>query len=238
MIELATLNYIKRNLDVLKQLIEKASRKANRNTADIKLVAVTKNVNIDKVEHLIALGINDFGENRVPELVKKTGIVNSQVNWHMIGHLQTNKVRKGLPLFDYLHSLDSLHLAEMIEKEAAILNKKLNVFIQVNVSGEETKSGIKPEETKEFYGKIRGFTHLNIIGLMTMAPEVEDVKITRPVFRKLRELSDYLRMELTGEERINFKHLSMGMSNDFEVAVEEGATFLRIGTALFNPDRI
>jgi len=259
--ETMSLNGLKVNLERLKKRIEKAALKVNRNPADIRLVAVTKNVDIESIKEILQLGVTDLGENRVQELVKKSSDITAPinpvrktdntgktdnhtryrndtrlsngVNWHMVGHLQTNKVRKGLRIFDYLHSLDTLHLAETLEKEASLLNKELKVFIQVNISGEETKSGIPPEEAKEFYDKIKKYPHLHIIGLMTMAPEVQDAELTRPIFRRLKELLNDLRTGLGEEEKTRFRHLSMGMSNDFEVAIEEGATFIRIGTVLF-----
>jgi len=224
---------LKKRLFDIQEKINKAALKANRDPSEINMVAITKNVDIEVIRNIQDLGISNFGENRIQELIRKSGEIKSPVTWHMVGHLQTNKVKKGINYFDYMHSLDSLHLAETLEEELAVLNKTINVLIQVNVSGEETKYGIKPQELKAFYGQVRKYSHLKVIGLMTMAPEVKNPQGVRPVFKGLKELINNLRDSIDNNEKENFKHLSMGMSNDFEVAIEEGATFVRIGSALF-----
>jgi pyridoxal phosphate enzyme (YggS family) len=225
--------HLRNNLDLIRKRVEKSARKVNRDPSEIKLITVTKYADIETIGHLPRLGLFDLGENKVQELVKKAGVLPKSVTWHMIGHMQTNKIRKGLPFFDYMHSLDSLHLAEALESEAGRINKYLNVFIQLNVSGEESKYGIKPEELFSFYGKLKDYPRLKIIGLMTMALEKDNPEESRPVFRKLRECRDELRAKLPEETRNDFCHLSMGMTQDYDIAIEEGATFIRIGTALF-----
>ncbi|MBI4834922.1 MAG: YggS family pyridoxal phosphate-dependent enzyme [Planctomycetes bacterium] len=231
--ELIVPEYLTNNLDWIRQKIEKSARKVNRDPSEIKLITVTKYADIETIGYLPALGLFDLGENKVQELVKKAEALPDSVTWHMIGHMQTNKIKRGLPFFNYLHSLDSLHLAEALENEANRINKQLNVFIQLNISGEESKYGIKPEELFNFYGKAKDYSHLKIIGLMTIAPEATNPEESRPVFRKLREYLDELKTKMTGQARNDFCHLSMGMTQDYDVAIEEGATFIRIGTALF-----
>jgi pyridoxal phosphate enzyme (YggS family) len=224
---------LEKRLFTVKERIDKAALRINRDSSEINIVAITKNVDIETVKNIQGLGISNFGENRIQELIKKSAEIKSPVTWHMVGHLQTNKVKKGISCFDYMHSLDSLHLAKTLEKELSAQNKIIKAFIQVNVSGEETKFGIKPAELKEFYEKSKRFSHLKLIGLMTMAPEFEDPQIARPIFRELKNLINNLRDSIDNTEKADFKHLSMGMSNDFEVAIEEGATFIRIGSVLF-----
>jgi len=210
------------------ETINEAARRSNRDPGDIKLIAVTKTVDIEAVRQAINLGINDFGENRVQEAAAKvTGL--PEVRWHFIGHLQTNKVKNVVPAYSLIHSLDRLSLAEALQGCAEKLDREVEVLIQVNVSGESSKYGMQPGELPGFLSKISAFNRLKVRGLMTMAPFVDDPEETRPFFQKLRLLRD----EYTGTG-FELKELSMGMTNDYTVAVEEGATMVRIGSALFN----
>ena len=207
------------NLASVRTRIEAACRRAGRDPASVTLVAVTKTVGLDQVRELQALGVTDFGENRVQDGLPKARAL-PQARWHFIGSLQRNKVRKALSAFQVVHSVDSAELAAQIAQVAAETGWTGEVLIEVNVAGEEQKGGV-PLEAAE--GLIRSLKGLRVTGLMTMAPLDADPEQARPVFRKLRELRD----------RLGLEHLSMGMSQDFEVAIEEGATLVRVGTALF-----
>jgi pyridoxal phosphate enzyme (YggS family) len=227
---------IKANISAVRDKIEKASRKTNRNPDSVRLVCVTKGVGIKDIEEAVACGITDIGENRVGDAVlkyKQVGIMASLVRWHMVGHLQTNKVKPALEIFDTIHSLDSLRLAEAIDKRAKVMAKTADCFIEVNTCGESSKYGISPQELEEFIRKAALFSNINIIGLMTIAPLAKNAELNRPYFATLRRLRDEIqRLKLPNVASI--KELSMGMSQDFEVAIEEGATFVRIGRAIFN----
>jgi len=210
------------------ETINEAARRSNRDPGDIKLIAVTKTVGIEAVRQAFSLGINDFGENRVQDAAAKVAGL-PEVRWHFIGHLQTNKVKNVVPAYSLIHSLDRLSLAEALQGYAEKLDREVEVLIQVNVSGESSKYGMQPEELPGFLSKISAFNCLKVRGLMTMAPFVDDPEEARPFFQKLRLLRD--ENAGTGFE---LKELSMGMTNDYTVAVEEGATMVRIGSALFS----
>jgi PLP dependent protein len=225
---------ISQNLALVKNKIEKAAKRAGRDASEIHLICVTKTANVLGVKEVITSGALDIGENRVQDaLLKYTALSNmaKSVRWHMIGHLQTNKVGKCLKIFDSIHSLDSLALAQEIDKQARALRKRIDCFIEVNVSGEPSKYGVAPEDTSGFVEKVSCLEHINIIGLMAMAPAVRDAEDARPYFKKLRFLRDSL--QNAGMKNQGIKELSMGMTQDFEVAIEEGATFVRIGSAIF-----
>lgn len=207
--------------------IGEAVRRSGRNPADVKLVAVTKTVGIVAVRRAITLGITDFGENRVQDATEKVETI-PEVRWHFIGHLQSNKAKDVLPFYSLIHSLDRLSLAEALQNCAERFDRIAEVLIQVNVSGESSKYGLKPEELPGFLSEISTFDRLRIRGLMTMAPFVEDPEETRPFFRELRLLRDK-----NTKQGLELNELSMGMTNDFVVAIEEGATMVRIGSALF-----
>jgi pyridoxal phosphate enzyme (YggS family) len=190
-------------------------------------VVVSKEVGISAIRAAFDCGIRDFGENRVQEAEEKIvqlSDIKPEVTWHMVGHLQSNKAKTAVGLFDIIHSVDSLRLAEVLSRR---LEESFPVLLQVNVSGEATKSGFALNEVEAAVEKIRQLPNLKVVGLMTIAPLVVDIEEARLVFRKLRELRDSLGLE----------HLSMGMTDDFEVAVEEGATMLRIGRAIFGDRR-
>lgn len=207
-----------------------ACKRSGRNAEEVRVIAVTKYVSSAKTRAVLDAGIQHLGENRPGVAVPKWEELGGQGIWHFIGHLQSRKVKEIVGKFEYIHSLDRLSLALELDKRAAAAGVEVKTFLQVNVSGEASKQGVKPEEAEHFLREIRELGHLKVIGLMTMAPEVEDPELTRPVFRGLRELRD--RLNVSGAWKEPISELSMGMSGDFEVAVEEGATWVRLGTLL------
>jgi len=220
---------IERNFRKIVEDIYNVGEKIGKNPANITIVTVTKTIDANTINTLCKIGITDVGENRIQEAVEKYKVVKAKYKWHFIGHLQTNKVKKALEIFDVIHSLDRLPLALKIQDELQKNDKNIDAFIQVNVSKEKTKSGIYPEDVEEFASAVRKkCKNINLIGLMTIAPLSLDPEKIRPYFRQLREIRD----------KIGLRHLSMGMSQDYTVAVEEGASFLRIGTAIFKNSTI
>ncbi|HHV72695.1 MAG TPA: YggS family pyridoxal phosphate-dependent enzyme [Clostridia bacterium] len=219
---------IKDNIKRIRQRIEQAALRSGRNPAEVELVAVTKNVPVERIELALKEGITIVGENRVQEALKKQPFLPDNVKWHLIGHLQRNKVKKVIGKFDLIHSLDSYPLALEINKQAIKLGQTVDVLIQVNVAGEESKFGISPEKLTDFILQLAELPALKIKGLMTIAPYTQNPETVRPVFRKLRELREEI-----AAQGIPIEYLSMGMTNDFEVAIEEGANLVRIGTGIF-----
>ena len=213
----------------VRQRIEDACQRSGRKPDGVTLIAVTKTQPPELIDPLISLGQRDLGENRVQEMVTKAGLVKQGARWHMIGHLQSNKVRKALGVADFIHSIDSVELARDVNRIAGELGRSVKIFLEVNVSGEATKFGFKPVNLLSEAEEIISLRNLEPIGLMTMAPLAPQAEASRPFFVALRELRDRLQQQLA----IALPYLSMGMSNDFEVAVEEGATHVRIGTAIF-----
>ncbi len=206
-----------------------AALRVGRNPESIKLIAVTKGQPIEKIIEAADLGLRIFGENRVQEAREKIAQIKGfNLQWHMIGHLQTNKVKEALRIFTLIHSLDSEKLAIKIDNEAKKIDKIQRVLIEVKLSEEDSKFGVKEEELENFIDAIVNLKHLKIEGLMTMPPYFENPEDVRPYFRRLRQLRDTL-----SEKYPFLRELSMGMSHDFEIAIEEGATMVRIGTALF-----
>lgn len=221
---------IARNIERVKATIADACRKSGRRPEDVRLIAVTKYVGIDTTRAVLDLGIEHIGENRVQEAVPKYDKLGSRGTWHFIGHLQSNKVKNVLGRFTYIHSLDRHSLAKEIQKRAAKRAMTVNCLLQVNVSGEKSKFGLAPSELVEFAKEVAEMSNIRIVGLMTMAPFVDNPEEVRPVFRELRSLRDQLyRLELP---QVGKLELSMGMSNDYTVAIEEGATMVRLGSVL------
>ena len=221
------------NLASIQERISKAALRAGRDPAAIRLVAVSKTVSAESIREAIAAGVTILAENYVQEALNKIARIGKQVEWHFIGHLQSNKARSAVDLFSMIHSVDRLSLAEALSQEANKQGKILPVLIQVNISGEESKSGINPQETLQLLERIAGLQHLSVQGLMTMPPWFEDPENARPYFIALRKLREELsREKIPG---VVLQELSMGMSGDFEVAINEGATLVRIGTAIFGP---
>lgn len=210
--------------------LEQACKRSGRNREDIQVIAVTKYVSVNTAEAVVLEGISHIGENRWPDAKDKWERLKGQAIFHYIGTLQTNKAKDIVGKFDYIHSLDRLSLAEAIQHRAKQLDIIVPCFLQVNVSGEQSKHGLAPEQLKAFVDQLHAFDHIRPIGLMTMAPHETLPEETRPVFRSLRLLRDELNEQALLNEPLT--ELSMGMSNDFEVAVEEGATRVRLGTVL------
>ncbi len=210
--------------------IAQACVHANRNPAEVEIVAVTKTHGAEVVDEAYAAGLTIVGENKVQEAAWKKAAAKAGPSWHLIGHLQSNKVRHALELFDVIHSVDSLKLAEHINRVADAMGVNPRILLEVNVSGEKSKSGMRPEEVEGVIAAISAdCPRITVEGLMTMAPFSENKEDARPYFRKLREL----RYTLEDKLAIGLPRLSMGMSGDYEVAVEEGATWVRLGTVLF-----
>lgn len=207
-----------------------ASRRSGRTREEVQVIAVTKYVSTATAEAVVREGIRHIGENRWPDAKEKWETLNGQAVFHYIGSLQTNKVKDVVGKFDYIHSLDRLSLAEAIQHRASLLDLTVQCFVQVNVSGEQTKHGLGPEQAAAFIRELQAFHRIKPIGLMTMAPYESEPEDTRPIFRSLRQLRDDLNR--TTELKEPLWALSMGMSNDFEIAVEEGATHVRLGTVL------
>jgi len=222
---------IRNNLDKVRERINNAALRSGRRPEDILLVAVSKTVGAEAIETAIEEKILDFGENRVQELLKKYDIFKEGCNWHLIGRLQTNKVKYIIDKVTMIHSLDRPELAEEIQKRAMACNRTVDVLIQVNVSGEETKAGISPEEVYDFAVKMSRYPNIRVKGLMTIAPYTEDPESVRWIFRRLKNISVDIGRE--NIDNIDMQYLSMGMSHDFEVAVEEGANIVRIGSSIF-----
>ncbi len=222
---------IRKNYENIMARVREAAKRSGRDPGEIKVIAVSKTVTADRVKAAFDAGLADFGENRVQELCDKTDILDIGCNWHLIGHLQTNKVKYIADRVSMIHSLDSIELAVEIQKRAQKAGRRMDVLVQVNVAGEESKFGIKPEETLNFVKAAAELENIRIKGLMTIAPMAENPENIRWVFANLRKLLIDIRKE--NIDNIDMDYLSMGMSNDFEVAIEEGSNMVRIGTALF-----
>ena len=218
---------VKLNLESIQKQIKFACQKSNRDPEEVTIIAVTKHVSTERAMEAIECGIHHLGENRDEGLVEKWNVLGDKPIWHYIGTLQTRKVKNVIQLVDYIHSLDRITLAQEINKRAT---KEVKCLIQVNVSGEESKHGLVPAQVIEFVRRLDEFPHLHIVGLMTMAPNTQDENVLRNCFRQLKDLrAEIQNLQLTFAP---CKELSMGMSNDFGIAVEEGATMVRIGSAL------
>jgi pyridoxal phosphate enzyme (YggS family) len=234
------------NLKRVEQRIADACERADRDPSGVTLVAITKYASLDIVRTLVDLGVQHLGESRVQELTKRAAMVNEWLgrrardlsagakprpHWHMVGHLQRNKVKAVLPWIDMVHSVDSLRLAEEIDTQAAKLERKMPILLQLNAGGEDSKYGVTMAAATHLAEQINSLEHIELRGMMAMAPLTDDVKVIRQVFGRTRELFD----EIVGERICGprFRELSLGMSNDFEYAIEFGATYVRIGTALF-----
>ena len=234
------------NLKRTQDRIERACTRARRDPREVRLVAVTKYAGIEIIRDLLDLGLRDFGESRVQELTHRAAMLQESLvrrahvaegappappRWHMIGHLQRNKVRALLPWVEMIHSVDSLRLAEDLDAESARLERRMPVFLEINASGETSKEGVAVAAATHFVDQLNSLKHLELRGLMAMAPLTDDAIVIRNAFGRIRELFD----EIVGEKVCGpkFHDLSMGMSNDFEHAIEFGATYVRIGSALF-----
>ena len=211
--------------------ITAAARRVNRDPSSIKLVTVTKTVSIEGIREALAAGAAIFGENRVQEAKEKIEQLGRTASWHLIGHLQTNKAKYAVKLFDLIHSVDNLELAAELDKQAAKMGKIQDVLVEVNIAGEAAKAGVAIDDAINLVKQAAKFRNIRIKGLMTMPPFSDNPEDSRPYFKKLKQLSAMITAEnIPGVSMTDF---SMGMSNDFEIAIEEGATLVRVGTAIF-----
>ncbi len=224
------MSYIGENLLKVNKKIDETAKGAGRNVDDIKLIAVTKTYGADLINEAISFGVTDIGENRVQEIMEKYESV-KPVRWHLIGHLQKNKVKYIIDKVELIHSVDSVELAAEIDKKARKIDKVQKILLEVNVSGEESKFGIEPNKCIDICREISGFENVKIMGLMTVAPFTDDEVLLGDVFSGLKNLAEKIRRE--NIKNVSMEELSMGMTNDFPLAIEKGATMVRVGTGIF-----
>lgn len=222
---------MEQNIAQVRQNIKQAAEKAGRNPDDILLLAVSKTKPVEQIKEAVSYGLTSLGENKVQEIMDKYEPMGEGIHWHLIGHLQTNKVKYIIDKVDMIHSVESIRLAEEIEKRAAAKDKVMDILIEVNIAQEESKFGIPVEEVESFLQEVSKFTHICVRGLMTVAPFVENPEENRLYFRKMREL--LVDINAKKIHNINMDVLSMGMTGDYMVAIEEGATIVRVGTGIF-----
>ena len=222
---------LKDNLNEVRDRMASAARRAGRNPEDILLIAASKGVGVERLREGLAAGIRVFGESKVQEAMPKVHALEKEAQWHFIGHLQSNKAKYVVGKFELIHSVDSIELSEEINSKAQKKEAIQSILLEVNISGEKGKFGVLPDEVMEIVKAISGLTAVSLKGLMTVPPYSESPEDVRPCFRMLRELRDNVMRH--GVCPADFRELSMGMSGDFEVAIEEGATMVRIGTAIF-----
>ena len=211
--------------------IAKACERAGRNRNEVTLIAVSKTKPVDMIREAIDYGIKDFGENKVQELCDKIEVIPEKLNWHLIGHLQRNKVKYIVDKVSLIHSVDSLRLAEQIDAEAKKKNVVCDILIEVNIAGEESKFGVSKEQVKGLLDDIRHLSNIRVKGLMTIAPFVDDAEDNRVHFKEMYQL--FIDMRQENADNISMEVLSMGMTGDYQVAIEEGATMVRVGTGIF-----
>jgi pyridoxal phosphate enzyme (YggS family) len=225
---------ISENIDRIRQRIVAACTRAGRDPSEVVLVAVSKTVPVEMIRAAQRAGLVDFGENYVQEMLRKQAALEGEpVRWHFIGHLQSNKVKAVAPRVHMIHSLESAHLAREIDGQAARAGRVIDVLVEVNTTGENSKFGLPPERVNGVVRELRELEAIRVCGLMTIGPFLPDPEGSRPMFRHLRELARQIAE--TGQPNVQIRHLSMGMTGDFEVAIEEGATMVRVGTAIFGP---
>ncbi len=222
---------IKDNISTVQANIDNACKRAGRDSKEVTLIAVSKTKPVSDIEEAYATGTRDFGENKVQELDEKYPVLPDDIRWHLIGHLQRNKVKYIVNKVHLIHSVDSVRLAEQISAEAVKKNVSVNILVQVNVANEETKFGLSEEDTINIVTEISKLPNVHIKGLMTIAPYTENPESNRQYFRELKQLS--VKIDSLHIENVEMKELSMGMTGDYEVAVEEGATLVRVGTGIF-----
>lgn len=222
---------LKENLELVEKKIQEACARSNRRREDVTLIAVSKTKPVEMLKEIYDCGQRVFGENKVQEMDDKIPMLPSDISWHLIGHLQRNKVKYIVDKAALIHSVDSERLAKTIQDEAVKKDCIVPILIEVNVAEEESKFGVKPEDTEALIRSIASFDHIQIKGLMTIAPYVKDPEENRKVFSQLKQLS----VDIAGKNinNVTMNVLSMGMTNDYEVAVEEGATMVRVGTGIF-----
>ena len=222
---------ITENLSIVENKIAAACKRAGRERDEVKLIAVSKTQPVEAIREAIEYGINSFGENRVQELREKTEIIKDNLDWHLIGHLQTNKVKYVVGKVSLIHSLENIRLAEALDKEAAKLGITVDVLAEINVAKEDTKFGVNPEDAENFIREVSKFPNINIKGLMTVAPYTDISEENRKYFRQLKKIMVDLNSK--NIHNVSMNVLSMGMTGDYETAIEEGATLVRVGTGIF-----
>ena len=222
---------IKEKIEIVQKRIEEACNRSGRDKKDVTLIAVSKTHPVEAIEEAYRNGCRDFGENKVQDLVDKYEQLPKDIRWHLIGHLQTNKVKYIIDKVYLIHSVDSLHLAETINSEAIKHNLIVNIMIEVNIAKEESKFGVFAEDAKELIKEISKLSNVKVCGLMTIAPYVENSEENRQYFVNLKEL--FIDIARENIDNVTMNNLSMGMSGDYEIAVEEGATYIRVGTFIF-----
>jgi hypothetical protein len=219
------------NIRFLNRRIKEAAERAGRDPAEIKIIAVSKNRQLSEIREVVEAGIKDIGENRVQELLPKAACLGEGVNWHFVGHLQRNKVKKLVPIASLIHSVDSIQLAAEISRRAVAVGKRQHILLEVNVANEPAKYGFQVNEVEYVVEKMAGLPGILIKGLMAMAPLTEDEQTIRNVFACLRKL--FVKLKEKKRAHLDFEYLSMGMTNDFEIAIEEGSNMVRVGRAIF-----
>ena len=219
------------SISSLRGRIAAASARAGRDPREVKLVAVSKNIDVERIVLAVEAGVRDFGENRVQEAAEKIPRVHADVTWHFVGHLQRNKAKDAVELFSLMHSLDSIRLARELDRRCEMADSTIDLLLQVNISGEATKFGVPPEMARDVLLEIARYERLRVRGLMVIAPYSDNPEDARPWFSQARQLMRELgRLSISN---VSMDELSMGMSGDYEVAIEEGATIIRVGTAIF-----
>ncbi len=224
------INRIKENLVNIRKNIEEACKRSRRSAESVRLLIATKYADIPQVKNLYNLGLREFGENRAEELLLKSEKIENDAVWHFIGHLQTNKIKKVIPVAEYIHSIDSIKTISAIDSYCKKINKIQKVLVEINLSGEASKYGLMANDVNIFFKDALKYNNIDIKGLMTMAPLTEDSEAIRKVFANLRIIKENLEAE---NRNLNLKELSMGMSNDYIIAIEEGSTIIRLGSAVF-----
>lgn len=224
-------SYILKNIDDIKKNIDAAAKRAGRNPEDILLLAVSKTVDVPRIKVAVDCGLTSLGENRVQEIMEKYEPMGENIKWHLIGHLQTNKVKYIIDKVELIHSVESIKLAEEIDKQAKKHNVVADILVEINMADEESKFGIKPTDAESFITEISKFDNIRVRGLMTVAPNVEKGEENRVYFRNMKQL--LVDINAKNINNINMDILSMGMTGDYETAVEEGATIVRVGTGIF-----
>ena len=222
---------VRENIQSVQDRIASTAQRVGRESDSITLIAISKTKPVSLIVEAIDAGITDIGENRVQEAKGKRSQVDHPVSWHLVGHLQTNKVKQALKIFDLIHSVDSIRLLAEIERQSCRLNRRTDVLVEVNTSGEESKYGLQPNEVLSFMESASEYSHVRLKGLMTVGEFMPNPEEVRPSFTLLRSLKETI--DSQGYQNVEMKYLSMGMTNDFEVAIEEGANMVRIGSAIF-----
>lgn len=222
---------VRENIQSVQDRIASTAQRVGRESDSITLIAISKTKPVSLIVEAIDAGITDIGENRVQEAKGKRSQVDRPVSWHLVGHLQTNKVKQALKIFDLIHSVDSIRLLAEIERQSCRLNRRTDVLVEVNTSGEESKYGLQPNEVLSFMEAASEYSHVRLKGLMTVGEFMPNPEEVRPSFTLLRSLKETI--DSQGYQNVEMEYLSMGMTNDFEVAIEEGANMVRIGSAIF-----